>query len=240
MLETTARGRWGALGLLALAAASVAPGCASYRPSQSGYLSDYSRLQKDPFHLNRGLGLERVKSRNATAEAACQVDSFFIEPARWLVDPKARAGGDPARERDLTSALDAALREQLGALKPVVDRPGPRTARVRSAITTVKLARPALNVLMLATFATPVGIGPIFNGGGVVEVEAVGPDGRQIAAVSCGSAGGPLDFFGYYSRSAHARKAMRRAAKELRETLEPCPPGASGRAVTGTPGRPGA
>ena len=196
------------------------PGCASYRPGQSGYLSDYSQLQKDPIHLNYGLGLQRAQSHNASPEGTSQVDSYYIEPVRWMVDESSRGGGDPARQAYLTSALEAALKEQLGTLKPIVDEPGPNTARVRSAITSVMLSRPILNTALLATFVLPVGVGPIFNGGGLVEAEVVGPDGRQISAISCASGGGALDIFGYYMKSRHAKQAMRRSAKELRETLD--------------------
>ena len=205
------------LGLLTLLLSGT--GCASYRPGQSGYLSDYSGLQKDPIHLNYGLGLQRARSHDATPEATSRVDSYYIEPVQWLVDGSSRGGGDPARQQDLTSALEQSLKEQLGTLKPVVDQPGPNTARVRSAITVVKLSRPILNTLVLATAVTPVFIGPMFNGGGLVEAEVIAPDGKQMAAVSCASSGGPLDLFGYYTKSGHPRKAMRRSAKELREAL---------------------
>ena len=69
----TAR-RWAAL-LVGLAWIVSCPGCASYQPTRSGYLSDYAQLQKDPIHLNYGLGLQRANSHNATPEA--------IEPDRF-------------------------------------------------------------------------------------------------------------------------------------------------------------
>jgi hypothetical protein len=196
-------------------------GCASYRPTRSGYLSDYSRMEKDPVHVNHGLGLQRNLSHNASPEEASRVDSYYVEPVRWLVDESSRAGGDPERQQVLTSTLEAELKEQLGTLKPIVDQPGPNTARVRAAITNVKLSRPLLNTAILATVITPVFIGPIFNGGGSVEAEVIGPDGRQVSAISCASGGGLIDVFGYYTKAGHAKKAMRRSAKELRETLEP-------------------
>jgi len=206
------------LGLIALFLAGT--GCSAYHPTQTGYLSDYSRLQKDPIHLNYGLGLQRNKSLQAQPGDFNQVDSFYIEPAQWLVSEDSRAGGNPDRQLYLTSTLEEQLKEQLGALKPIVDQPGPNTARVRSAITDVKLSRPLLNAALLATVITPVMIGPIFNGGGFVEAEVIGPDGRQIAAISCASGGGMIDVSGYFLKSGHAKKAMRRSAKELRETLE--------------------
>jgi hypothetical protein len=197
------------------------PGCTSYRPTHTGFLSNDSGLEKDPIHLNYGLGLQRNESRFASCADLAGIDSFYIEPVQWLVSEESRGGGNPNRQQRLTSTLAAELREQLSTVKPVVDQPGPNTARVRSAITQVKLSRPLLNAAMLATVITPVMIGPIFNGGGFVEAEVIGPDGRQISAISCASGGGVIDVVGYFTRSDHARKAMRRSAKELRETLEP-------------------
>ena len=206
--------------LVALALLLCGTGCASYQPGQSGYLSDYSQLRKDPIHVNYGLGVQRAKSHDATPEATSQVDSYYVEPVRWLVDESSRGGRDPVRQTFLIATLEQALKEQLGTLKPIVDQPGPRTATVRSAITAVNLSRPIMNTLLLATVVSPVFIGPMFNGGGLVEAEVIGPDGKQMAAVSCASSGGPLDLFGYYLKSGHPRKAMRRSARELREALE--------------------
>ena len=206
--------------LAALMLMLAGTGCASYEPTRSGYLSDYSRLQKDPVHLNYGLGVQRNISHVASPQEASQVDSYYIEPVRWLVSESSRAAGDPKRQQYLTSTLEKELKEQLGALKPIVDQLGPNTARVRSAITDVRLSRPLLNVAMFATLITPVFVGPIFNGGGFVEAEVIGPDGRQLSAISCASAGGTIDLVGYFVKPGHAKKAMRRSAKELRETLE--------------------
>ncbi len=214
-------GRSSRLGACWFALALLAPGCASYRPTESGYLGDYSGLQKDSVHINRGLGLQRNNSHDASPEEACRIDSFYVEPSRWLVDKSSRGGGDPKRQAMLTAALQEQLREQLGALKPIVDQPGPNTAMVRSAITRVKLSRPLLNAALLTTAITPVFIGPMFNGGGSVEAEVIGPDGRQVSAISCASGGGILDVYGYFTKSSHAKKAMKRSVRELVQTLEP-------------------
>jgi Protein of unknown function (DUF3313) len=211
--------RW--TGLLAgVAWIASGSGCASYQPTQCGYLTDYSQLQKDPIHLNYGLGLQRAKVHKATPQGTSQIDSYYIESVEWKVDESSRAGGNVDREVYLTSTLESALRDQLGTLKPVVNQPGPGTARVRAVITDVRLSRPYANLLFLPTMVMPIKVGPMFNGGGFVEAEVLGPDGKQVSAVSCASSGGPLDLFGFYSRSRHARQAMQRAAWELRETLE--------------------
>ncbi len=196
-------------------------GCASHLPTESGFLSSYAALTPDRFHLNPGIGLQRAETFEVAAADIVLIDSYYIEPVEWRVDPQSRGGKSPKRRDWLCQQLDQALRDQLGATKPIVDQPGPRTARVRSAITMVELSRPVTNVLLTATLISPYGIGPVFSGGGTVEAEVIAPDGRQIAAVSSASVGGWLDLVGYYTRSEHARKAMSRCAGELVQAVAP-------------------
>jgi len=213
---TLSGSKWVFLGLAALGLA----GCKHYRPTETGFLSDYSQLVKDPIHLNHAIGFQRAMTHDATHEAVCQVDSFYIEPVQWRVDPETRGGKDPERQAILTSKLEQALIEQLSTIKPIVPQPGPKTATIRSAITTVRYSRPFTNLMLTATLFTPVGIGPVFFGGGAIEAEAIGPDGRQMAAVTSASSGGWFDIIGFYTKAGHAKKAMWRDAKELRQALD--------------------
>ncbi len=196
-------------------------GCASYRPTQTGFLTNYAAMTPDRFHLNRGIGLQRAETFEAAPEDLSRIDSYYIEPVRWLVDPESRGGKSPERRDWLCKILDQELRDQLGASKPIVDQPGPHTARVKSAITVVRLSRPVTNVFLTATLISPYGIGPMFFGGGAVEAEVIGPDGHQVAAISSASGGGWLDVLGYYTRSDHAKKAMKRCVRELSEAVAP-------------------
>ena len=216
-----------ALLLLSLGLVATSPGCSAmshYRPTHSGLLTDYSGLTKDPFHLNYGLGLERTLTHAVAPDALATIDSYFIEPIGWAVDPSSRAGRDPTRPSVLSTALDAALREQLGTLLPIVAEPGPHTARVHAFITDARLSRPLSNTALTAAGFFVPALGPVFFGGAVVEAEVLAPDHRQLAAISCASGGGALDVVGFYTRSGHAKKAMRRAARELREAITPLQP----------------
>ena len=203
----------------ALIALATAGGCSMYRPTETGFLSSYSGLRPDRFHLNRGLGLQRAETHVATPVDLGQIDSYYIEPVEWRVDPNSRGGKGEWRRDWLCGTLERDLRQRLGTTKPVVDRPGPHTARVRAAITTVRLSRPVTNVVLTATLISPYGIGPMFFGGGAVEAEVIAPDGHQLAAVSTASGGGWFDPKGYYTRSDHARKAMGRSADELLQAV---------------------
>ena len=202
---------------------SFAAGCSAYRPTHTGFLSNYNALTPDRVHLNQGIGLQRAETFEAAPTELARIDSYYIEPVEWRVDPTSRGGKSPERRDWLCMELDRALRDQLGTSKPIVARPGPRTARVRSAITVVRLSRPYTNVVLTATMISPYGTGPLFFGGGAVEAEIISPDGRQIAAITSASGGGWLDVIGYYARSNHARKAMDRCAGELLQAVNAAP-----------------
>ena len=223
------RSRWNpVVGILLVVLGLVASGgCVSYRPTESGFLSGYDALTPDPFHVHRRVGIQRAETHQVAAADLCAVDSFYVEPVEWRVDPTSRGGKSPERRDWLCHELENQLKEQLGATRPIVDQPGPKTARVRAAITMVELSRPVANTLLTMTLISPFGVGPIFSGGGAVEAEVIAPDGRQIAAISGTSKGGFLDPVGYYTRSNHAKKAMRRCAGELTEAISPAIAGAS-------------
>ena len=50
-------------------------GCASYRPTETGFLTSYAALTPDSFHVNRGLGLQRAESFEAEADDLIAIDS---------------------------------------------------------------------------------------------------------------------------------------------------------------------
>lgn len=202
--------------LLALIAFS---GCAQYQTTESGYLSDYKQLEKDPMHFNWAGGFQRAKTHYATSEDYREIDSFYIEPVKWMVDPESRAGKYTQNHDFLKGWLDKQIRRELSQLKPIVDVPGPKTATVRSAITTVRLSRPYANLLLSATYFSPIKVGAVFFGGAAMEAEVIGPDGRQIAAVTAASSGGLTDIIGFYTRTGHAVKALRRDAHELKQAI---------------------
>jgi hypothetical protein len=206
-----------------LLAHTVVPlvGCTQLDPTHTGYLTDYSQLQV----TEKRIPLVRprvVESGCPGAEALKDIDSFFIEPIGWEVGEVVPGSFDETCRKNLSNTLRASLTRELGALKPVVDEPGTRTARVRAAVTKVAYARPLLNSAL-----TVVAV-PIFNGGGVVEAEVIAPDDRQIAAIVAALPGRAFDVMGYYTWQGHAEKAMRRSACELRTLLaKPRAPGAA-------------
>ena len=205
---------------------AASEGCTSYRPTETGFLGNYDTMTPDRFHVHRRIGIQRAETHQVAAADLVAINSFYVEPVEWRVDPTSRGGKSPTRRDWLCLELEVQLKKQLCATRPIVDRPGPNTARVRAAITMVELSRPVSNALLTATLISPFGVGPVFSGGGAVEAEVLAPDGRQIAAISGTSRGGFFDLIGYYTRSNHARKAMRRCAGELAEAVTPAVEGA--------------
>jgi hypothetical protein len=207
------KARWREASTACVLALALINGCAHVRPTESGYLTDYSKMVPERVRFHSMGGLQRLVSRPPTPEGLDGIESFYVEPVAWLVDPKTSAAADEDLRRRVTSAFEIDLKKQLGAIRPVVDAPGANTATVRAAITEVVRARPVTNVILTAVAV------PLANGGGTFEVEVVGPDHRQIAAVCSSSSGGALELLGYFSRSKQAADAARRAAAELKNAL---------------------
>jgi hypothetical protein len=197
--------------LIALAALS---GCAVMKPTQTGFLDDYSELLPTGHHRSWGFGRHRVEVQHPEAGELDAIDSFYIEPIAWLAFEDDWLGQNDWRRESVTHAFEAALRWKLGWIKPIVKEPGPRTARVRAAITDVKATQAVTNLVVSSIAWVWVS-----NGGAAVEVEIVAPDGHRIAAVDGGSTGGILDYMGYYLWVSHSRTSVRRLADEVRDTL---------------------
>jgi len=189
-------------------------GCATVHPTESGFLPDYSRLTPTTDWLNWGGGFHSVRVYVAESGGLEGIDSFYVQPVEWVAKEKDWLGEDDDRRKRVLAALDGSLRKKLGAIRPIVEAPGPKTARVRAAVTDVISPRPVVNAI------TSILVGPFTNGGASVEVEVVAPDGAQIAAVDGSSAGGFFDVIGYYTRSGHPNTATRRLAGEMVEALE--------------------
>jgi hypothetical protein len=203
----------------------VTTGCAVLKPTRSGYLSDYSRVRPAADKAPRAL-----EERPAAPGTLSGIDSFYIEDVAWRSARPAKVAHDPALQEQVLKALREALVKDLSQVRPVVDRPGPHTARVRAAVTDQRNADLLFNVVMTAIAV------PVANGGATVEAEVIAPDGKQIAAVDYARAGAFFDMIGYYWPNDHAKIACRKAAAELMEAVTAG--SAAGETVTAAAARP--
>jgi hypothetical protein len=194
--------------LIAVALLWVASGCVHMHPTTSGFLSDYSDLVASDKK-------DRVRTKTIEPQALAGIDSFYIEPIEWLADDLGQPADDEKQAATIRDALENSLLQELGKLRPVVQEAGPRTARVRAAITGVQESKPFANLFLAVQIA-----GPLFNGGAVAEIEIISPDGRQIAAESAAFMGSEWDVVGYFWGPKHPSAALVRAAKQLSGDLE--------------------
>lgn len=195
------------------AIAILACGCVQMHPTQSGYLSGYSGFDRiDSKCRVIGKGDARLV-RWASACDLQGIDSFFIEPVAWLADDLGQPASSPERAACIREAFQEALAEQLGTIRPIANAPGPRTAVVRAAVTGIQEAKPLVNLAIL------VFSGPLFNGGAVVEVEIIDPDGTQLAAESVAVQGRDWEIIGFFHRHRHAERSVGRAASILADDL---------------------
>jgi hypothetical protein len=203
----------GILKRFAFCALLLPTGCTQLNTTRTGYLSDYSQLQKqDESHSL--LHPRIIEAGGSGLEAFGEnIDSFLIEPVAWKVGDVAPGSKEESYQLNLSTQLRRALIDELRTVRKIVEFPGPHTATVRAAVTNVALARPILNTA-LSIVAVPV-----FNGGGVVEAEVKAPDGRQIAVVVAALPGRATDVLGFFTWQGHAETAMRRSAAQLKSIL---------------------
>jgi len=175
-------------------------------PTRSGFLSDYSGVECiESMSRVFSKGDARL-TRLARDVAWDEIDSFYIEPVSWMADDLGQPASSKQNADSIRDSLRMALVQELGAIRPIAKAAGPRTATVRSAVTGVQEGKPIINLITLALS------GPLFNGGAVVELEIVAPDGAQIVAASVAVQGRDWEVLGFFHKPRHAENAVRRAA----------------------------
>ena len=183
-------------------------GCAGPvdKPEQTGFLSDYSRLE-----LIENDNLRYVSDR------AGEYDSFIIDPIAILFERDAEDPVFSDKEiEDLKQHLVDELTKQLSKdpAYPVVTAPGPRVARVRIGLTEVDDTIGLLNVSIYTKIS---GLG---LGGASVEGEVVDSvTGEQIAAAIRWGSGSRVMRAGY-THTGDAKIQIDRWAKQFREQLD--------------------
>jgi len=198
---------------IALTGGVLGIGCVQMHPTRSGYLSNYGGLERVESKF-RVIG--KGDARLVRWADACDlrgIDSFVIEPVVWLADDLGQPASSPERGESIRRAFHEALAEELGEIRPIVGATGPRTAVVRAAVTGIQEAKPIVNL------ATMLLSGPLFNGGAVVEVEILAPDGSQLAAESVAIQGRDWHVFGFFHRHRHAERSARHAASVIADDL---------------------
>jgi uncharacterized protein DUF3313 len=190
--------RWRAFRSVCVVALALAVmGCA-HKTGFSGFLGDYSKLERDPF-------LDNSLSYTNPSTGLKQYTKFIIEPVVVHFAPD--ADGTAIDPGDLKMLADYWRDEAVKALSrryTVVTEPGPGVLRIRAAITGVKKNVP-LGSARSITRAPDIGLG-----GASMEAEALDArTGERVAAVVDSRSSSTLGLTGQRQTYDNAKEIMR-------------------------------
>jgi hypothetical protein len=182
---------------VSVATALAVAGCAP-KSGFSGFLGDYSQLERDPVLDNSLAYTNRSKDLK-------QYTKFILDPVVVHFAPDAAGTAiDPA---DLKMLADYWRDEAVKALSrhyTVVTEPGPGVLRLRAAITGIKKNVPLASVRSI-TKAPDIGLG-----GASMEAEALDArTGERVAAVVDSRSGSALGITGQRQTYEDAKEIMR-------------------------------
>jgi hypothetical protein len=181
-------------------------GCATIdEPEQTGFLSDYSKLER----TNDG------EWRSATVRVAVY-SKFYIEPVSNLMIPanknKKTAEDIEELKEHFVAKMTAALTD--GDAYEVVSGPGPGVASFRLAITEVDASIAALNVIVY-TKVTGAGLGGIAAEGELVDSVS----GEQLGAAIRWGTGSRVLRAGL-SKLGDAKLVINRWSADIRKSID--------------------
>ncbi len=180
---------------------------------RTGFLTDYDSLAPAPERQVWGVP-DPIDLELAPGGVAGRYDSVWIDPVVYREVEGAGHHPTEANARKLERDFTRILTKVLGERFRVVDAPGPRTARVRAAITEVDPERPWVNVLTLILLV------PTDMGGISGEFEIVDSiSGERQVALTAVREGTPFLVLECFTRYGHAKHGMKKWAKELRSIL---------------------
>ena len=198
-------------GLWAASAAALSlAGCAAGPAPKTGFLGDYTHLEKV------GKSDSLIEQRPDPGFDPAVYRAVSIDPTEVKVEGLAEA--DRAQ---LAAAFREALVERLGGSLPVVDAPGPQVLRVRTAIVSASKANVPVNVVTTLLVGAPPS-----HGGVAAEAEVLdGGTGRRIAALSWARRGAKVSQIGSsYTKLGEARVGLRAFANRLADLFSSKPP----------------
>lgn len=181
-------------------------GCGGGQQAKTGFLSDYSKLQRE----------SDTSMRYVNERAAATYSSFIVDTVQTRLYSNSKAKGQLTDEqiRDLTSYMRTKIAEAVtGAGLTVVYQPAVGVARIRVALTNIEKTD-AINMLPQASL---LGAGV---GGASMEAEVVDSmTGEQIGAVVQSKQGSRMPFSNMGDWTA-AKGVMDAWAGRFQKTLE--------------------
>ena len=192
------------LTVLAIALMVIQCGCSAKLGRQTGFLSDYSKLDRQSDVSYRYIG------PNLGAYS-----QFIVDPVKIHFHASSKGGKLSAEDiTDLQNYMHTAIVSAISDRYSIVYRPGPGVARLRLALTDLKKSKIVQNIWPGSKLA---GTG---LGGASLEAELVDSrDGTQIGAVVESQLGNRMSLEGL-STWGDAKSVMDDWAKRLRERLD--------------------
>lgn len=186
--------------ITALALAMLATGCASSRPTQTGYLPDYDRLHA----VDSGTRLQA-----ATIQSWSPQQTIEVKPTTWAVSADPDNGISPSERAEMLRIAQEAFAEAIRPFQPAV--PDAMELELRSEITRIDGSNPAVNVVTtLALFV------PVDNGGVCIEWKLVDArSGRVMAEGVATSVGKPWNVLSSFRETGHARAGIKAIAHDV-------------------------
>ena len=195
--------------------------CANTQMGRSGFLTDYEALQPAPERLADSVPDDMLLYVHPELGDR-DYDSVVIEPVVYVpVDGDPR----PVDEDDakhLGEAFESRLADVLGESFDVVDAPGPKSLRIRAAVTDANPSNVFLNVLGGVLLVPPD------MGGASCELEVLDAGSNErLLAMTAKRDGTVFLLWECFFQWGHARHAMKKWAEEVHGILAPEPPGGS-------------
>lgn len=159
----------------------VVSGCGSSNPANSGFLTDYSKLQKESDSMARYVNNQKLGNYSA----------FMVDRVEVHFHAGSKSKGELTQQEiaDLTNYMHAAVVKAIqGAGKTIAYQPGAKTARLRIALTDINKS----DAISLLPQASLMGAG---IGGASAEAELLDSvTGEQIAATVQSKKGSHIPF----------------------------------------------
>jgi hypothetical protein len=192
--------------IVCLSAAVLILGCESAPMKATGFLSDYSKLQRE----------SDTSLKYVNEKAAATYSTFIVEPVqvKFYSDDKAKKQLTQEQVRELTSYTLAKMIEAIKAAgMKVAYTPAAGVARIRVALTSLEKSD-AINILPQASLMQ-AGVG-----GATMEAEVVDSmTGKQVAAVLQSGKGSRIPFSNLGDTAA-AKAVIDEWAKNFQKKLE--------------------
>ena len=194
-----------ALFAVALVAAGPLSGCKGLKLRESGYLSDYSKLEKESD--------ERLIYMNPGIDPVTY-QRFIVEPVAVNLEEDREGTFNAEELEELAEYFYTVMVEHISTRHKVATRPAPGIATVRISLTDIKTSTALLNILPHTRLS---GAG---RGGAAFEAEVIdSTTGVQIAAVVRKTKQGAFSGGGM-SKMSDAKRAIDKWADDFQANIE--------------------